>query len=210
MQLASLQVSDLTEKDKARFWAKVDRNGPLPDQSNPHYAGLGPCWVWVASVNTGGYGHIGLRGKLEIAHRVSWILNFGSTDPNLPFVLHKCDNRKCCNPDHLFSGNNIINNHDKEKKGRANHAFGDRNGARIHKSRMPSGDRNGMRLHPEKVSRGETNGMSKITEADVVLIRHQSRVQKRTATAISLDFGISVTTACKIINRSAWSHVIDI
>lgn len=33
-------------------------------------------------------------------------------------VLHKCDVRHCCNPDHLFLGTNVENMHDRNQKRR--------------------------------------------------------------------------------------------
>ena len=35
-------------------------------------------------------------------------------------VLHKCDNRKCVRPDHLFEGSNLDNIKDRTKKNRGN------------------------------------------------------------------------------------------
>lgn len=52
------------------------------------------------------------------AHRVSWEL-FRGPIPNKLFVLHKCDNKNCINPDHLFLGTAKDNIHDCIRKGRA-------------------------------------------------------------------------------------------
>lgn len=50
-------------------------------------------------------------------HRLSWLLKYGSLN-NVDCVLHKCDNRKCLNPDHLFLGSRADNNKDKVSKNR--------------------------------------------------------------------------------------------
>jgi len=44
---------------EVRFWDKVDKNGPLPDQSKSHYVGLDQCWEWTGAVNHFGYGRLG-------------------------------------------------------------------------------------------------------------------------------------------------------
>jgi hypothetical protein len=92
----------------ARFWNKVSRS---PDG----------CWEWTGYVEPGGYGRVALpfvQGRVERAHRVSWILANGQIDEGL-YVLHHCDNRKCVRPSHLFLGTYADNNRDMRVKGRA-------------------------------------------------------------------------------------------
>lgn len=81
------------------------------------------CWEWLDSVNiVTGYGQFMKSTspvKLVTAHRMSWELYRGGIPDGL-LVLHKCDNRKCFNPDHLFLGTYKDNAMDKIKKGRDN------------------------------------------------------------------------------------------
>lgn len=82
------------------------------------------CWLWTASTNPiSGYGVIGVSSeKTKPAHRVSWELYRGPIPAGVGHhgtcVLHKCDNRACVNPDHLFLGSNKDNVHDCMRKGR--------------------------------------------------------------------------------------------
>lgn len=79
------------------------------------------CWLWTASITPNGYGKIGIWAggkKTFIAHRVSWTLYKGHIPKNI-CVLHKCDNRLCVNPNHLFLGNKKDNTRDMIKKGRS-------------------------------------------------------------------------------------------
>lgn len=75
------------------------------------------CWNWKGCApKNPGYGQFRTNMKLIRAHRASWIIHFGEI-PNGMFVLHKCDNKICSNPDHLFLGNDLENNKDAYQKG---------------------------------------------------------------------------------------------
>jgi hypothetical protein len=85
------------------------------------------CWEWEGNIHSKGYGRMEFNlkrvevGKEKIirvrAHRLSWQLNVGEI-PNGIGVLHKCDNRKCVRPEHLFLGTDKDNYEDAIAKGR--------------------------------------------------------------------------------------------
>jgi hypothetical protein len=74
------------------------------------------CHDWVSGISAKGYGLLYHEGRVMLAHRVAWKVTHGEW-PELD-VLHKCDNRRCVNPDHLFLGSNQDNVEDAMAKNR--------------------------------------------------------------------------------------------
>jgi hypothetical protein len=82
------------------------------------------CWIWTGDLSTPGYGRMSLpiepgqkRPRMDGAHRIAWRL-FRGPIPDGAFVLHRCDVRRCVNPDHLFLGTAGDNTNDMASKHR--------------------------------------------------------------------------------------------
>lgn len=89
-----------------RFWARVNKN----TESG--------CWEWIGkSISTNGYANIKRGGKRGGVHRFSFEMHVGPIPIGM-MVCHKCDNKRCVNPSHLFLGSNRDNQVDSYQKGR--------------------------------------------------------------------------------------------
>jgi hypothetical protein len=76
------------------------------------------CLLWAGTTSKRhGYGSLYVDGRQQPTHRMAWILRNGPISDGL-MVLHRCDVRVCCNPDHLFLGTNRDNHDDMVTKGR--------------------------------------------------------------------------------------------
>ena len=162
-----------------RFWAKVNKDGPIPT----HCPELGPCWPWTASCAGGGYGQLsaGKQGARPlIASRVSYEIHFGLIPEGL-WVLHYCDNPPCVRPSHLFLGNNLSNMRDCAAKGR-----------------------NGMTVHPEIVRRGEAHHNAKLTPTDVRYIREHRGSRARD---LAKQYGVTHHNIYQIWSGRNWVGV---
>lgn len=84
-------------------WAKI----PKPKDG---------CWEWPGPYfSKTGYGCVSMSGRLRSVHRVAYESIFGPTED---LVCHRCDNRKCGRPDHLFEGSHSDNMLDMYAKNR--------------------------------------------------------------------------------------------
>jgi hypothetical protein len=75
------------------------------------------CHIWQASTNQAGYGQLILDGRMISAHRLAWIAKHGPIGKGLE-VCDRCDERRCCNPDHMFLGSHAENMADLKAKNR--------------------------------------------------------------------------------------------
>jgi hypothetical protein len=94
-----------------KLWNRLNKNGPICEALGTK------CWVWMGGCSWIGYGLIQYNGHTTSPHRLAYIFTHGDLPAGID-VLHKCDNRKCCNPDHLFEGTQLDNIKDMFAKGR--------------------------------------------------------------------------------------------
>lgn len=213
-----------------RLWAKVNKSGPVP----LHRPALGPCWLWQGSVDGSGYGRIGLGKTTVGAHRLALAIDANRreiiTGPQL--VLHRCDNPPCCNPKHLFLGDDAANAADRVSKGRNGDLRGERNGRaklsdadvaairsdkrggiqlasayNVHPDTIYSIRRQspGVNRHRSRVARGERCRSTKLTPAEaerVIALRGTGATQL----AVAKDFGISRSAVGAIWRGELWDR----
>jgi hypothetical protein len=150
-----------------RFWLNVDKSG-----------GVNACWKWRGYVNRHGYGVISFRGTNYKAHRVAFYLE-NSFIKQDKMVLHKCDVRLCCNPQHLYQGNARQNSQDALQRGRY---------ARLY---------------------GELNGNSKLTEREVKSIKRRYKKGEATQKSLAHYHNVSKATISYICRGERWINLPD-
>ena len=136
------------------------------------------CWNYKGAIHHSGYGVFCIKKKALASHRVSFeIFNKNPINEGM-YILHSCDNRKCCNPLHLSEGTHQDNMDDKVKKNRQS----------------------------RKGPQGSSHPRSKLTEKDVIDIRKKYSLGISRKELIN-EYIVSESTICLIILRKIWLHV---
>ena len=136
------------------------------------------CWTWFGYTRKG-YGWFRRTRERHTAHRLSYQLLVGPIPTGL-LVCHRCDNRQCVRPDHLFLGTHKDNMRDMRLKGRSKHSFWGRNTAT-----------------------GSKNNRAKLGELDVVAIRASAMTNREIADA----YGLDISTVYDLRVGHTWKNV---
>lgn len=135
------------------------------------------CWEWTRKTLVNGYGRLKICRRMTLAHRFAFTAFVGEIPVGL-CVLHRCDNRLCCNPDHLFLGTNSDNQRDSVRKGR----------------------------HKPPNLKGEQHPFAKVNEAEMLTIRRLCNAGEYQS-SIARRFGITQQAVSSIKLRKNWKHV---
>jgi hypothetical protein len=143
------------------------------------------CWLWQSYKRDNGYGLFWFNGKLVRAHRFSYSLFYQiPLDPE-EVLCHRCDEKLCVNPHHMFVGTRADNVRDMREKGRGklpNEFFGANN------------------------RRGVDLSCSKLSEEQVLEIRLR-RVKGESLLDLSHAFQVVESVISEICRGRAWSHL---
>lgn len=138
--------------DVERFWSKVDKR--RPDE----------CWPWNGTMSNNGYGVIGVGSARDgtfrnvTAHRYVCEIAHGLAATQQ--ALHRCDNKRCVNPLHIYAGTHLDNMRDAKERGLM--VGGSLPGARNPKAKIAEADVIAIRQSCERnVRLAERYGLSK-------------------------------------------------
>lgn len=143
----------------------------------------GGCLEFTGYIQSNGYGKAVINRKHDYVHRHAYRLLKGEIHDGAD-VCHKCDNRKCINPAHLFIGSRLENMRDAQVKGR-----------------ISSGER-----HSKTVPKGEDHYLAKLTEAKVRVIREVSGKVVSNKELAEM-FGVDDSLIRLVVRRKIWGHI---
>lgn len=139
------------------------------------------CWNWKRCHIPGGYGQVRWNGQRHLVHRLAyeaWKEKIPLSGQRL-CICHKCDNPKCCNPDHLWVGTDADNVKDCINKNR-NQSY-------------------------QEIT-GENNMHSKLNNIQVLMIRQKHEAGNTTAELVK-EFNVTDNHIRNILKRKSWKHI---
>lgn len=136
------------------------------------------CWEWTAWTKEDGYGRFARsRADYPYAHRVSYQIYVGEI-PEGKQINHRCDNRSCVNPDHLYAGTQQDNVDDAKER---------------------TGFLEGRQ--------GENSATAKLTADEVREIRRRYETEDITHRELGDGYGVSHTAIGRAIRGEKWGHL---
>lgn len=153
--------------NEERFWRLVEKSED--------------CWEWrgyttpITAPGAGGYGRFNrylgtYMRRTVMAHRFSYELAYGPIPEGL-HVCHRCDNRVCVRPDHLFLGTALDNTRDRDRKGR------------------------------HRALRGEEHPRCRLTRAQAETVRRRYAAGGASYAALAAELGVSVQVIVSIVKN---------
>lgn len=139
------------------------------------------CWIWTGGKTGSGYGQFSdVNYKTQMAHRFAY--TYYKKSPKNLYVCHRCDNKLCVNPDHLFLGTQKQNMQDMYKKGRNRKTI--------------------------TYKHGEDHCNSKLSNNQVRAIRQYYSLKTFNSYELADIYNISRTAINNIINRRTYATII--
>lgn len=152
-------------------WRKY-REREFPARLEPNQSG---CLEWTGPLDpANGYGQVGYDGKTWRVHRLAYTLACGPIPAGM-FVLHSCDNRRCCNPAHLRLGTHAENMQDIVDRGRR-----------------------------KGINSGARNGRARLTMQQVRAIRRAYAMGHWSQEILGKHFGVSQWAVSQIVNMKRY------
>ncbi|PEI49915.1 HNH endonuclease signature motif containing protein [Bacillus toyonensis] len=134
------------------------------------------CFNVISHSKKNGYAQLTMRGKNISAHRFVYEEMFGEIPPGL-VIRHKCDNRKCINPEHLETGTYKDNVMDMVTRGRM------------------------------RTLKGSSRRDAKLTEESVIEIRRLVKEENVSMKDLAERYGVAYGTIQNVVRRRSWKHI---